>query len=263
MATTKKSHTKKIQEFTYQSFVDYARSRKKSSKSLKNDYNASSVVSEQRTKFTGTETIQEAFNFAEKGWDAGIEQLDLEDGISVSNGMDVSENVYGSMVNVGNYLQGLPNDMYEFTEKREYNLEPLTIYTVLDYSAGVGLDIAMKFAKSIISLVNIYQSKNNIKIVGIFHGNDFMYKVTIKDFNERFVINNIAFAFHPSFFRRLCFSVIESETFIYSGYSMPQSKSTTIQEIKKFENQKAIITPCLNDLGSGEFTESQVTKINY
>lgn len=268
MEITTNTKTKKVQEFTYQSFIDYARSRKKSKRAISWDLSSSSATSKYRTEFTGTKSIKEAFELAEKGWDSGIEQLDLEDGLLVGgNGMEVSENVYGSMVNIGNYIQGLPNNMYEFTEKREYNLEPLTIYTALTYSAGVKLEDAMRFAKSIINLVNTYQSKNNIRIVGIFYCEinkiDFMQKITIKDFNERFVINNIAFAFHPSFFRRLFFSVMEGEEFADSGYGRPHQQNKYLQEIKKFENDKAILTPTLNDLSNGEFTESQTTKINY
>ena len=267
MKITTNTKKRKVQEFTYHSFIDYASNRKRSAESITEKINASEDESKFRTEFTETKSLKEAIDLAERGWDSGIKELKLEDGLLVGgNGMEVSSNVHGSMVNIGNYLQGLPNNMYEFTEKREFNLEPITIYTYLTYSSRVEGSEALKFAKSIIDLVNKYQSTNNIRIIGIFfaklNGVDFMQKITIKDFNERFVINNIAFSFHPSFFRRLLFAIYEAEDFIEDGYGYPKSHYDLVTEVKIMETGKAIITPALGDLHDGTFTEEDTTKIN-
>lgn len=266
MEVVKNTNTEKTIDFNYLSFIEYARSRKKSKKAISQGYDSSIKKSKFRTEFSGVESIEEAFKLAENGWDAGIEQLELEDGILVGgNGMEVNENVHGSMVNVGNFLQGLPNNMYEFTEHREYNLEPLTIFVPLTYSAGVSVKKAMVFTKSIINLVNKYQSTNNIKIVGVFYCSfgkqKLIHKITIKDFDERFVINSIAFSFHPSFFRRLLFSVIEAEEFMDSGYGDIADQKEIWKYFTALKDGKTMLLPALGNLNTnGSFTEAQ-TKI--
>jgi len=254
----------KITQGTYREFVDFSKNRKRSKKSLSSNHHSSRNGSK---GFAGTSSFEEALELANKGWDAGIEQLELEDGLLVEgNGMEVKENVCGSLVNIGNYVQGLPNNMYEFSELREYNLEPLTFYVSLNYSFANNLKKISKFTKSIINIINTYQAKHDIRIVGYFDldfGVRSVTEVLIKDFGERFVINNIAYAFHSSFFRRLWFSVIEAEEFIYSGYGRQTSETLVnqrvLKQIKK-SNEKAIILPRLDDLGSGIFDENQIIK---
>jgi len=258
---------KKIRSGDYLEFIDYARNRKRSTKSIN-----SNIIDSRNTDsaWNGTETIEEAFSYAENGWDSGIKQMELSDGIlSNGNGMLVNNSIQGSMVNMGNYLMGLPDNMLEFSELREFNLEELIIYVPLAYTAGNSLKKALNFAKNVTTIVNEYQSHHSVKVIGVFdtrHGNKrFINYVTIKDFNERFVLNAIAFAFHPSFFRRLWFSVLEGESFISGGYGGSNSYDKIVEEVKEQADVKAVVLPNL-DCISGEsaiISKDRIVKINY
>ena len=76
-------------------------------------------------------------------------------------------------------------------------------------------------------------------------------------------MNNIAFAFHPSFFRRLWFSHNESEEFMETfGYGYPSSDSKHIEGFTKEITGKGIILPAMSTTDNGRFTEKQIKKIN-
>lgn len=214
--------------------------------------------------WSGTKDFKQAMEYARVGYDAGIKQLELENGILANVGTKFEAGVYGSVVNMSSYLQGLPDNMFAMKEEREYNMPLLTIYVSLSYHAGNDKKKAMRFSKSITSLVNSRQAKFNIKLVGMFYteqnGKDFMTEVLIKDFDQRFVLNNVAFAFHPSFFRRLWFSHLEGELCADTcGYGRTASGNKLERYIKK-EHAKgsAILLPSLEDLGNGTFDESSV-----
>ena len=258
---------KKIRSGDYLEFIDYARNRKRSKKSIH-----SNIIDSRNTdsNWNGTKDIDEAFSFAENGWDSGIKQMELEDGVlSNGNGMLVNNSIQGSMVNMGNYLMGLPDNMLEFSELREFNLEELTIYIPLAYTASNSLAKALNYAKNITDIVNEYQSHHSVRVIGVFdtRHNDkrFINYVTIKDFNERFVLNAIAFAFHPSFFRRLWFSVLEGESFISSGYGGSNSYDKIVEEVKDEIDGKAVVIPNLDSISfdTAIIHKNKIVKINY
>jgi hypothetical protein len=259
MKVIKKEAQLEVLQGSYLEFIEYAKNQPKSEKAK----NANSNDSRKGDfDFTATKSFEEAVELAEYGWDAGIKQLGLSDGVLVSgNGMEVNENVCGSLVNIGNYVQGLPNNMYEFTEVREYNLEPLTIYIPLTYSARNSSEKALKYTKALIEKINEYQTTNAVKLIGFFdsdqsNGWRYISEVLIKDIDERFVINNVAFAFHPSFFRRLYFAHIETfENLDTSGYGRPLKREISLSYIKSKDNE-FVLLPNLNDLDSN-FTEEQ------
>ena len=197
------------------------------------------------------------------------EQLKLQDGILADAGTIFEPDVYGAVVNIGSYIQGLPDNMYNLREEREYALPTKTIYANLGYNAGNSGKKAMNFCKNIISKVNKYQASHNVKLIGVFYtkqnGTMFMIEVIIKDFDERFVINNVAFAFHPSFFRRLFFSHLEAEKFIDTyGYGQSQQGDKVADKIKTFhkKTEEAILLPSLNSLSeSADFEDRQIVTI--
>lgn len=248
-----------VNRFTYSEFVNHAETRK----SVHSGMTSSRKTTEKT--WSGTKSFKEAMEFARSGYDAGIKQLELEGGILANTGIELEANVYGSVVNMGSYLQGLPDNMFVMKETREFNMPLLTIYVNLSYHAGNSSTKAFKFTKSITDLVNSKQAKHNIRLVGMFHtrqdGNkDFVTEVLIKDFDQRFVLNNVAFAFHTSFFRRLWFSHLEGEACADTyGYGRSSDESKVIKYVKEMHDKgSAILLPNLGDLGSGHFDESSV-----
>lgn len=254
-------------EFTYGEFVSYAQTRKQS-KTCKNRSQESSrktYPASDRNPWAGTHTFEEAIDLATNGWNSGLKQLALEDGTLAEAGIEMNPSVCGSFVNMPNYLLGMPDSMYEMNQTVDYNLEELTIVCRLDYNANNDGARAMKFAKSTAKIVNKYQSKYAVKLVGMFCSDEgatkLITKVNIKDTNDRFVLNNVAFSFHPAFFRRLWFSFAESLEFVTYGYGTSRSRDDHKQEYRTASG-KAILLPHIEATNDGDFDETLIEKIN-
>ncbi len=125
--------------FKYLEFVDLVKNNKQAP--ARSSYNKSDT-------WHGTGTFKEAIELAEKGWESGIKQLDINDGTLIGSGCNFNQNVYGSVVNIGAYLKGLPENMWELSEEREFNLEPLTIYIPLSMLAKNSVKKAMDFTQT-------------------------------------------------------------------------------------------------------------------
>jgi len=255
-------------EFGYSEFVDFSEARVQSSRAIEYGCNSSRKNDNSTSPWSGSKNLEQALDWARHGWDAGLAQLPLEDGTLTNTGIEIEASVAGAMVNIGNYLTGQPECMWDFRETRVFNLDELTIYTRLDYNAGNNYEKAMRFCNSIATVANFYQSKYNVRIIGRFdvaeQGINSIVDVIIKEFDSRFTINNVAFAFHPAFFRRIWFGYMESENFIDSGYGRANSTSKHIDDIKKqaLSGQKILICPQIEATDGGKFEFENMTKIN-
>ncbi len=251
--------------YTYQSFVDFAINREPSETAKKQNHNSSRTSKDE--EWTGTKTFDEAIDLAKNGWNSGLKQLALEDGVVAEMGMNFEPDVVGAVVNVGAYVQGIPTNMWQFSDKREYNLPELTIYSMLTYSAGNDGEKAMNFCRNVIKLVNSYQAKHNVRLIGIFDSKQTVGRdietIIIKDFNHRFVLNNIAFSFHPSFFRRLWFSTLESKEHIDWGYGSPTDWSKTRTWVEEYHQGRgrAILLPALGDLDQDANFDDRIVEV--
>lgn len=269
----KKIKTGKIEhrEFGYQEFITHAVERKRSQRAKNGGAKSSRKTEKGTNTWSGVNVFSEAVELGRYGWDAGLEQLKLEEGDLTGVGVEVNPSVSGAFVNIGAYLEGSPENMFQLNERREYSLEEMDIYISLGYNCGTSYEQAMRFCQSIAKIVNKYQSKYNVRIIGRFdnqqHGCRSICDVVIKEIDTRFVLNNVAFAFHPAFFRRLWFSFIEGEEYISTaGYGSSNDDNTYRKQIEKDiekSKTKSIITPQISATDDGVFDESAIQKINF
>lgn len=265
---TTKRDTGKVKhiEWSYAEFVDFAENRKPSKRAKSGEHKSSR---EKRMQdWYGTKNFDEAMELAIQGWDSGLEQLKLEDGTLAEAGIEINANVTGSYVNIGNFLQGLPDNMWELNNITDYSLEELIIVVRLGYTGGYGLEEAMVFCQRIADIVNKYQAKYAVKLVGRFENKGLrnstrsIIDVVIKETDERFVLNNVAFSFHPSFWRRLCFSHLESEDFITSGYGCNVKGDIKHEDFASSSSSKLVVLPHMDETRSGDFEDSQIKTYN-
>jgi hypothetical protein len=202
--------------YSYAEFVHQAVNRTKISRASEysrktNDFN-----------FFQTNSFEQAEDYATNGWDAGLEQFKIEDGVLSSGTTHLNPSVSGCIPHVQNFINGFPEQMYALYDEREYNLPTLDIVVTASYTAGINGKDAFKFSQSVIKYINKMASTHNIRLTAIFPVNleagNQVACITVKKFDENLVLNNVAFAFHPSFFRRIWFSVLEGKEFWESGY---------------------------------------------
>jgi len=206
-----------IGRYTYASLVDEGMNRKKHS-NCRVEYSITNTPD-----FAQTKSLEEAHDFAINGWDLGLKEFKVEDGVLESGATEMQPSLAGVIPHIQNHIMGFPEEMYQLYDMREYNLPTLDIVVNLAYLGWVDGSDALRFSKCLVGYINAMASTRNIRLTGVFattqSGSREVYDfVTLKDLDSTLVINNVAFAFHPSFFRRFWFGVVEGREYWNSGY---------------------------------------------
>ena len=207
-------------EFGYGEFVDYVL---KTPKHAKCGEESSKRLYKQDDEncWSGTWNWDTAVKYAKHGWDAGIEQM--RDYVETDSTLiNIEHSLVGHAVDVGRFMTGVPDSMVTFYDDSYRNKAPLTVYTKLTYLADVEGHEAMEYCSNILETIAILNRTFNVKLVGVFdsinNGIENMVLVNIKDTDERFVMNNLAFAYNPAFFRRFWFKWLETTNMWSEGY---------------------------------------------
>lgn len=253
-----------IEQYTYASLVSEARTREKhsvctSDSSRKGDYD-----------FTQTKSFEEAVDFAIHGWDLGLEEYKIQEGILVGGSTEMHPSLAGSIPHIQNHIMGFPQQMYQLFDNREYNLPTLDLVVNLAYSGYVNGSDALEFGKSLVTYINKKASTHNIRITGVFASkqrkdvNVYQF-VTLKDFDSALVLNNIAFAFHTSFFRRVWFSVAEGKSYWRNGYGATISNYSEVamKNLEGSTSDEVVIFKMLNDINNYKWDESIINKVIF
>tara|TARA_B110000116_G_C16768965_1_gene552326 strand:- start:510 stop:1277 length:768 start_codon:yes stop_codon:yes gene_type:complete len=253
---------KVVDIYNYREFVDKALNRERHESNPKASRTGSS-------SFTQTESFDETIKFATEGWDLGLEEFKIEDGVMTSGTTHLNPSLAGCMPHVQNYIMGFPQQMYDLYDEREYNLPTLDLIVSLGYAGRVGGSDALNFSKSLVGYINKMSATHNIRLTGVFatkqRNTNYDVIVKLKDFDKAMVLNNIAFAFHPSFFRRLWFSIAESKPFLSSGYG--QSRSNYKESIQKSldtsKSDKVIFTKDLGDVYEFTWSPDDIESVTF
>tara|TARA_R110002167_G_scaffold234388_1_gene439631 strand:- start:9741 stop:10529 length:789 start_codon:yes stop_codon:yes gene_type:complete len=248
------SSKKDIQEFGYREFIDFCKNRVKHS-------NCSADESRTGGKsFTQTNNYEEAEKLAITGWDLGLDKFVIEDGVLEGGVTSLEPSLAGCMPHVQNFISGFPQQMYALHDEREYNLPTLHIVVNLAYACRVNSKDALDFGASIVKYINTMACTKNIKLSGLFctkvNGYESTQSITLKDYDENLVLNNVAFAFHPSFFRRFWFAFLESKSYWTSTYGQvhPNYKYISKTIFKNTDSDTNIFFKSLSDI-SNDTTE--------
>jgi hypothetical protein len=226
----------KIFNFNYLQFIDFVEKTPRSVRSAEKGYNASGDVTagakynDNGSDWYGSKSFKEALGFAKYGWEAGIKQMEEIKELVIDGGTEFENQVYGSYVDVGRFANGSPDCMINFITEIEAPKQELTIYCNLSYNAGTSGKDAVNYCKRINEIVNVYGSKYALRIIGFFPTSTDVTSIvfiTIKEPEERLVLNSVAYAFHPSFFRRLWFKWLETTDFCSSSYGSADSENAS------------------------------------
>ncbi len=230
----------KKSKFTYTEFLDYV---------INTDRVWGNSSENWSKSFTWTNNFKEAMDYARYGWDAWIEMLKDTDLIWVGWSLTTEFAIEWAVVDVARYLTGLPDCMVNFIDEIERDKPQITMYVPLGYWAIIDEENAQRYLKDALKIVYEKMEKFDVKVIWFFHneqsGNILeLTMVKLKDFWQQVVINNFAFAFHPSFFRRLWFRYIETKSYRDGGYWRPKEKyiADTLEQ-EKMINGKTWVFP--------------------
>lgn len=211
---------------------------------------SSSDESKDRTSFTQTETIEEAINLANNGWNTGIEELELEKDLIVNGTMTTQNSLVGGYVDVGLFLSGNPECMIEFVDFTEREKPEITIYIYLTYNSATDSKDALKYAKECLNIINEKNVTHAVRVVGVFGSthqgnNEDIVEIVIKDFYDNLALNSLAFSLHPSFFRRFWFKHLETKDYWSVSYGYPLNSEnkikSTIESLFDAKGEKIIL----------------------
>lgn len=220
--------------------------------------------------YGGTRDLKHTYKLATKGWDSGLRLLTNDDKINVDGATYAVHSVAGASVDIGQYINGSPESMLTFIDEANRDKPELTIYVDLAYNSGFHEREAMQYTMSILDMVNKIQADYDVRLIGVFtleanNGNSNLF-INIKHLDERFVLNKIAFSFHPSFFRRLWHYYLNCTKLATGGGAKLRSRNNVTSEIQKFHDKnyvgyEAWVLPSLQHHGE-DIKEEHVTKIN-
>ena len=252
-----------IERYTYREFVDYANNRVKHNKCKKTESR------DEGFDFTQTDSFEQAIEYATTGWDLGLEKYKIEDGVLSSGTTHLNPSLAGCIPHVQNFIMGFPQQMYDLYDEREYNLPTLDLIIPLNYHGGMDAKNTLKFGKSLVSYINTMASTRNIRLTGVFcsvfKGEPVVKIVKLKDFDSSLVLNNIAFAFHPAFFRRLQFSIVEAKSYWTRGYGMSEEnyKQYVVNELDGKKADETRYFKSLMNVRKFDFTPDEIENYMY
>jgi len=178
--------------------------------SLKDDYS-----------FTGTKNIEEAFDLMQNGWAEGTERLnEIDVTNSQFNAGKVNQqemNVHGYVPDVPTFLSGNPMCMFargdNFNPKKQYE-----VVLQVGYAWFNDANRLFNYGTAALKVIdNLEQMGHRVRVtaaeLGKSGGLTSLHEVCLKDYEDPFDINQLAFAIcHLSFLRRMMFALKESHT---------------------------------------------------
>lgn len=166
------------------------------------------------SEFAGTSSMREAVKMALDGWQQGAKRIaDKLDVLPPSSEVlpDWNLDVAGSICNVPAFLAGEPECMWRMSECKRLERR-VSIIVSGTYSGGIGSDTAQQYATAVAALVRALESDGVNPAVYLINASggrsgykDAAYSVAVREFGEPLDLSRIAFAFHPSFLRRIQF----------------------------------------------------------
>ena len=184
------------------------------------DFHRSDEINYRRTKFTETESYEQAEQFMLYGWDEGTKKINqkLKGNISYNTGNGYKNKqvygVQGFQACVPRYLQGVPENMIG-TKRVVTKQKVINIYRNIVYDWKVKTNTIMDENIKVFKCIQKLEAQGyrvNLNVVcGVKNkGTNTIITVKIKDAGQRLNIKQTVFPLvHPSMLRRICFAIIE------------------------------------------------------
>jgi len=178
--------------------------------------------------------------------------------------MQFVHDVAGCQVDIGRYMDGEPECMYEYMfSESDKNGKIVDVYYQFNNSCGISSQDMISYGIAVLALVDNLESRGfscNLYAVGITaEGSDVEnITITIKEAGETLNVEAIMYAFHTSFFRRHWFAFHERQKYCTGVYGSPCKPNEYANEdvmLNYNDNPlKSFYIPSVNMLGTGKNT---------
>lgn len=216
------------------------------------DSNIFNLVDKDKKPWSGVKTYAEAVKIAENGYvpNGGF---DSEVGSEVSESSVIAAmlDVSGSVVDVGLFLTGEPECMWEFQQTPSTKFIDLVVN--LGNHAGIEASDLFTYAAKVYSLVLRLKQKNiECNLTGTFQtnmGGGHRVNIELHKQGHVFSAATLSAALHPSSLRRLFVGYMQCQDDFVSGCGRPQTPSV---------EEGQILLPSVQDIGSVDQIEEQI-----
>lgn len=262
-----------LQYDSYREFIDDA-----NWSGAEDRYMASRRVDD--TSWRGTDTFADAISLAINGWCEGINALEFANTASIlknainENSISLEYRVYGNYPDIPRFVSGCPQDMVCIINTQ--SPKRLNIVAKVGFNSAFGWKDFVEYGSKLLSIIDFLERQNIRTRVTVRVGTRekhgmFLIDVKLKDYSEFLDLNKISFALaHPSFQRRLVFSVLEKQSKEIrryfditqdGGYGSDPKDCFTLYDIDssltiKQDNIDALMVP-------DKLMESSNARINY
>lgn len=221
----------------------------------------------ERSGWAGSKDMAETLEIAENGYELDKISAELE-GIKSAERYELNQSfqVSGSEVDLGMYMEDIPECMVEFDMIESKKFVNLIIGVV--ESAGISSEQIMHRAVAVCSIIdrlesNNYRVKLSLSIANIqfsTNGHKNWTYVDVKGYKEPMSIAHMAGILHTGFYRRLIFRYWEGHKNFnsYSGYGRVGSDKNSIDAVKQsgFVDEEFVYLPSITEKEGGSYSKT-------
>lgn len=156
-------------------------------------------------------------------------------------GNDVDYDVTGDFIDIGRVLEGVPEHFGQLHNGNPRNRRVRLIVNIghLHY---VHVEDIVHRSERIIRLVDMLESANiRTEIIGVYSSGDSHTEITIKQFDESLVIEDVAVVTHPEFPRRIMFRISEYSDTLSYGYGQSTYLNNGVKGFKSLFNDELTV----------------------
>lgn len=246
MRETKIGGTVIVEYNSIQEFVDYCM-KTPVNDSFRNKIRASEEVSNERTRFSGTKSLEEALDLMRNGWSEGSERLShiFKEKVKANEIGKVRRNVIGMQGYqpiVPLYLANQPESMVSSVLK-PMKQKIVTLDKDISYSCHFRSYEIMENSAKALKIIHSFESSGYRCNLNVVLGTQaytrdvgfkkYFVKVRVKSANERFNISKMTFPLaHTSMLRRIYLKWLEVYPDVPSGFTGGYGSPSTIDELK-------------------------------
>ncbi len=214
-------------------------------------------------------TNEEAESLALNGWDTGIKSLAPEYTAYRNFGNTPRPSFAGSKINISAIIGNDPRVYYKLKNKVS-SMERLVVWIPLGFSGGNSSDEVLAYGKTALEYVAELNKTFDVSVNAYYfvkvssEDTYYNYSCKLKEFGQNMVINNFAYALHPSFTRVMGFRMQEQAVY-NSGMGTCQfdkAKNKSLINMIKQESCRHVMLPILDRYSDSKTMAEQITEVS-
>jgi len=213
-------------------------------------------------------TNEEAEELATKGWDTGIKSLTPEYTAFRNFGNTPRPSFAGSKINIPAIIGNDPRVYYKLKNKVNA-MQRLVVWIPLGFSGGNTSEEVLSYGKSALEYVAELNKNHDVSVNAYYfvkvasENTYYNYSCKLKEFGQNMVINNFAYALHPSFTRVMGFRLQEQAVY-NSGMGCCQfdsDKNKRLISMISQESCRQIMLPILDRYSDEKAMAEQIIEV--